>query len=226
MEVENEIQDIEINLLDIYCYKILYPNQNYKKSIEYQKWKTSIQKIIGSNGIEIFCNKDKIVIYKKNENLEQPIKCPICKRNFYYCKNCKSGQISKNCCSKSLIKKLLSDERLNKYMNLKDNIRERNEYLNYFIALLIPFISNMCIYIYINHILYFGIGKNGNENRNRKFNNSIYKFLQIFFMFGFFISLSLTYMIIHYIFYLSFLIFSLPFKLLPIKLLIGLFIIA
>ena len=221
MEVEEQNQDLEINLLDNYCYKILYPNQNYKKSIEYQKWKSSIEKKIGSNGIEIFCNKDKIVIFKKYENLEQ-IKCPICNGYFYYCPNCKSYQKCLNCCSKSLIKKLLKDERLKNYMNLKDNKEERSDFIIYFIIMFIPFLSNMVIYIYINHILYFGIGKNGIENGNRKFNSTL-KFLQIFSMFGIFISLSLIYMILHYIFYLIIFFFSLPFKLFPIKLLISLF---
>ena len=145
MEVENANPDLEMNLLDNYCFKILYPDQNYKKSVEYQNWKKSIKEVIGQNIIEMFCNTDKIVIIQKYEDINQIIQCPICKANFYFCKFCKKAEKNKNCCTKALIKEFLNDERLYKFMDLKDNNEEKKNFIQFFIIMLIPFVSNFAV---------------------------------------------------------------------------------
>ena len=84
MEVESSNK--EYNLLEKNnFFKLLYPNQNYKISLEYKQWKKSIEEKFGKNenGKEIFCKKDNIVIY--NENVNNSIICPICRKTLYRC---------------------------------------------------------------------------------------------------------------------------------------------
>ena len=220
MEAENINQDLEMNLLDNYCYKILYPDQNYKKSVEYQNWKKSITEIIGENGIEMFCDRDKIVIYKKYEGINQILNCPICKDNFYFCQKCKKAEKRKNCCTKTLIKKYLDDEELYKYMNLKDD--NKKDFIEGFFILLIPFISNIAFYFYVFFLLYIGLAKDGKQVEDITFDGKL-NYLHSLLIFAFLLLMSLIYMITHYIFYLSIIILSLPFKLYPIKFILGLF---
>ena len=105
MEVESSNK--EYNLLENNNFlKLLYPNQNYKISLEYKQWKKSIEEKFGKNenGIEIFCKIDNIVIY--NENVNDIIKCPICRKTLYICKYCNKVQKKKTtkCCFRAQIK--------------------------------------------------------------------------------------------------------------------------
>ena len=103
MEVENTNK--ENNLLDNNNYfKILYPNQNYRISLEYKNWQKSIEGNMGKNvnRKEILCKKDNIIIY--NEHINNYINCPLCKSNLYLCKYCnKVRNIKKRCCFKAYI---------------------------------------------------------------------------------------------------------------------------
>ena len=218
MEAEN--QDLELNLLDSYCFKILYPDQNYKKSIEYQKWKKSITEVIGQNTIEMFCFLDKLIIIKKKEDINQELKCPICKGNFYICQNCKKVEKDKICCTKTLIKKYLANEELYKFMNLK-NKEDKNEFIIYFIVMLIPYISTVFIFFYLLYIFYAGLSRNGIRIADAIWDGRI-SFISYIIMCGFIFLISLVYAITQLIFYVIILIFSIPFNLYPIRFLFGL----
>ena len=216
MEIESSSQDIEINLLDNYCFKLLYPNQKYKKSIDYQNWKKSVSK--KGNGIEIFCNKDNIIIYKKNKDLNQ-LKCPICKEYFYFCPYCKRAEKCRKCCIKSYIKDILNDELLFKFINNKD---KKKDFIEMFSYMFIPFLLNIVIYFSIFCILYFGIVKNGVSISEKKSDYFwiLYIIYIITFM-GFILLMALIYERPLFICYIILIIFSLPFNLYPIKLIFG-----
>ena len=215
MEIDPSSQDMEINLLDNYCFKLLYPNQKYEKSIEYQKWKKAISKNDNDNGIEIFCRKDNIIIYKKKEEFNN-LRCPICKQIFYFCPYCKRAEKFKRCCIKSYIKDILNDELLYRFINNKD---AKKDFIEIFLFTLIPFLSNIIIYFSIFCILYFDIIKNGVSNSERNVNNFWVLYIIVFI--GFFVLMAIIYTIPLFFCYIFIIIFSLPFKLYPLKLFLG-----
>ena len=119
MEVENSNNFLEKNNY----FKKLYPNQNYKISLEYKQWKKSIKEKFGKNknGNEIFFKKDNIVIYNKDSN--DNMICSFCKRMLYlfnYCNKIKNW-VTINCCFRAIIKEIITDkEILYKYINKQE----------------------------------------------------------------------------------------------------------
>ena len=216
--MENEDSSQEINLL-LDSYEILYPEQKYEKSSEYKKWERAMLKKFGENRIKIVCNKDNIVTYQKFDNIDQILKCPKCKANYYYCSYCKRAEKERRCCSKAYIKKLLNDDLLFKFLKLEDNNIKRN-FIENIVFHRIPFFANLSINICIFLVLYMDIIKN-DVNCDDWISNDKLNLFNKLIIAGFMIIMSLIYMILYYICFIILIILSLPFKLYPIKILIG-----
>ena len=122
--MENENLYIENNLIEYPYFKLAYEGQKYEESSEYQKWKKIMIKSIGENGKEFFCNKDKIVIFQKNENIEQGFICPICKNLFYVCPHCRSIEVNKRCCFISFFKEIISTK-IKRYIEPDDFAKKK-----------------------------------------------------------------------------------------------------
>ena len=146
--MENEGQND--NLIINPYFHILYSEQKYKNSLEYKKWKKSITEIIGENGIEIYCNEDKIIIYDKiNENLI----CPICKEKYFYCTYCKRAEKEKTCCIRGLINDIIYNEKYYIYINSEDE-ENRKEFISSLLIMFIPLLFNFLLFFTIFIIFY------------------------------------------------------------------------
>ena len=226
MEVENS--NNEFNLLEKNYFKILYPNQDYKKSLDYQKWKKSIEEKYGKNknGKEVLCEKDNIIIW--NENINYIIKCPICYRDIYLCKYCnkiKNKFVDVKCCYRDTIKIIVKEKKsIYKFLNIDND--ENIKYFYFVLALFfIPF-------FFISHIVLSSIFlfycdleyKDGKTYDNYIDTKSLfYKILLVIIVLGYLLSMIIAFTIFSYIIFLIIVILSLPFKLYPVKIIFGFF---
>ena len=203
------------NLIVNSYFPILYPDQKFKNTIEYKRWKKSITEIVGENGIEMLCNRDKIVIY---ENINENLKCPICKEKYFYCPYCKRAEKKKSCCIRGFIKDILNGE-IDIYINIQDEDK-RKEFIHTLLMMFIPFVFNFVLFFIIFVIFYFSLIKNDVYVDGKISNGKLNLFLQLIIR-GFLLLMSLVYMIIFYSLFLFIFILSIPFKLYPIKYYLG-----
>ena len=198
------------NLIVNPYFKILYPNQKYKNSIEYKRWIKSIKEKMGENGIEMHFNKDKIVIYK---DLNKNLKCPICNEKYFFCSYCKRAEKKKSCCIRGFIKDILNNELYYIYINTKDEYI-RKEYIRSFIFLFIPLLFNISLFFTIFVFFYLAIIKN-DVFFNAKISNVKWNLCPKIIIIGFILLMSLIYMIFFYSLFLFIIIISIPFKFFP-----------
>ena len=225
MEVENSSNENNLLEQNINYFKILYPNQNYRISLEYQKWKKSIEEKIGKNkiGKEILCKKDNIIIY--NEDINNNINCPLCKTNLYLCKYCNKIQNrkTKRCCFRAHINEIIIEKKaIYKYINIQNNIKE-------FYLILGIFFVPFCFLSHIILISMFLFYLNLENEEGERYDSFIDKKACIYtlpygiIIIGFILSMLIAFSILFYILFLSILIISLPFKLYSIKIVIAFF---
>ena len=209
------------NILGENYFQILYPNQNYKSSLEYKQWKENVEEILGKKGKEVFCEKDNIIIYQKYHKIDIGIYCPICNKFLYGCEYCNkiSNQVTKSCCIQAFINENIKNSY--KFIKMENKEDKDDFYYNLFINF-IPF-SFLYRTILIPIIIFLSIENKRNimidqvlENMKENLNN----IFEIAFMLYILLMLK-TYTILFYSIYLIILILSLPFKLYPIKLLLG-----
>ena len=203
------------NLIFNPYFKILYPNQKFKNSAEFKRWKKSITENIGDNGIEMYCNKDKIIIY---EDMNEILKCPICNEKYYYCPYCKRAEKKKTCCVRGIMKDIIN-RGSNIYINI-DNEEKRKEFIQTLLITLIPLIFNFSLLFDIFIVCYLGLIKN-DIYLDDKIANGKQNFCRKLLIVGFIFVMSLIYMIFFYNLFLFTIIFSIPFKLYPIKYCLG-----
>ena len=204
------------NLIINPYFKILYSNQKYKNSIEYKRWIKSIKEKMGEDGIEMHCNKDKIVIY---ENINKNLKCPICNEKYFFCSYCKRAEKKKSCCIRGFIKDILNNELYYIYINTKDeNIRK--EFIKSFVILFIPLLFNILLFFTIFIIFYIDIIKN-DVILDEKISNEKLDLCRKILIIGFILLMSLIYMIFFYSLFLLIIIISIPFNLYPIRYYLG-----
>ena len=215
--MENENLYIENNLIEYPYFKLAYEGQKYEESSEYQKWKKIMIKSIGENGKEFFCNKDKIVIFQKNENIEQGFRCPICKNLFYVCPYCRSIEVNKKCCFISFFKEIINTK-IKIFIEPDDYAKEN--FLSNFLTMFIPLISNIIINICMFDLFYFFLYKN-NIKYGDKFFETKLGYLSAIILYSFSVVISLSYIILYYEILIFLIIISLPFKLYLVKLLMG-----
>ena len=209
------------NILGENYFQILYPNQNYKTSLEYKQWKKNVEEILGKNGKEVFCEKDNIIIYQKYQKIDIGIYCPICNKFLYGCEYCNkiSNQVTKSCCIQAFINENIKNSY--KFIKMENKEDKDDFYYNLFINF-IPF-SFLYRTILIPIIIFLSIENKRNIMIDQVLENMKENLKNIFeFAFMFYILLMLIpYTILFYSIYLIILILSLPFKLYPIKLLLG-----
>ena len=217
--METESQNKE-NILGENYFQILYPNQNYKLSFEYKHWKKNVDKILGKNGKEIFCEKDNIIIYQKYKNIDNGIFCPICNKFLYGCEYCNKilNKVTKRCCLKAFINENIK----NSYKFIKmEKEEDKGDYYFYLFMSFIPFLCiSQTILISLN-LFFLGLENKRHEIIDKidmKDNlNNIFIYVIVLYT----ILMVIPYTIFFYSIYLIILILSLPFKLYPIKLLLG-----
>ena len=223
MEVESSNK--EYNLLENNNFlKLLYPNQNYKISLEYKQWKKSIEEKFGKNenGIEIFCKIDNIVIY--NENVNDIIKCPICRKTLYICKYCNKVQKKKTtkCCFRAQIKDfIIENKTIYKYINNQEN--QIKEFYEIFRINFIPFCFLSHTVLFFMALFYLELENEEGENYGDLLDKKsyIYRIPLYILLIGYVLSMIIAFSIFFYILFLIIVIISLPFKLYPIKIIIG-----
>ena len=223
MEVENPNK--EYNLLEKNnFFRLLYPNQNYKISLEYKQWKKSIEEKFGKNenGIEIFCKIDNIVIY--NENVNNSIICPTCRKTLYICKYCNKIQNRKitKCCFRTKIKEnIIEKKAIYKYINNQKNQLE--EFYLLFIINFTPFCFLPQIVLIFMDLFYLDLENEEGESYDCLIDkkSNIYKIPIAILFIGYYLSMLIAFSIFFYILFLNIIIISLPFKLYPIKIIIG-----
>ena len=213
--MENEDLYVEDNLLDNCYFKLAFPEQNYAESFEYQKWKKSMIEIIGEKGKEFFCNEDQIVIFQKYGN--NALTCPICHKKFYLCPYC--GKIERNkCCFKSILKEITSKKNRRKYID--SDFVEGDDFCINFLTMFIPIISNLLINACIFDLLYL-FHRKKDINYSDKLILSKTKVLFFAILYSFSLINALLYMILYYEIFIFLIIISLPFKLYPVKIIMG-----
>ena len=196
-------EEIEINKL---YFELEYSDQEYKKSLKFKKWKEEYKSSHnGKIGSQYLCKKDNIVfIDEKNYPRSD---CPKCGRSI--CVFCSSSEY--RCCYKSKLKHYWDFTAL-KY------IKDDEEFLCLFFIGLIPLLNLSLIYQKIgNNVEYalFDTKKNNNNNiNNKKPDINCYMDTLMF-------TLPIPFIITYECFYLTLTIISLPFKLYPIKIYIG-----
>ena len=226
--MENENLDIESNILENNYFKLSFPNQNYKLSLEYKNWRKSMEERKGKNGVEIFCKEDNIIIYLNEENnqyYDDLIKCPLCNTDFIletcvYCSTV-SFEFWGRCCLPQYINEIIQRKKIFQYINNKENMKE---FFEIFFINFIPVIFSFQIIIIFVYLFFFNLKNKRHiliiedfldEDKN--------KYMHTFQMILFFYSLcmSITFSIFFYCIYIIIVILSLPFKLYPIKIIIG-----
>ena len=219
--MENINYTQESNLLGDYFFKISYPKQNYKKSIEYQKWKKIVIDKIGNNGKEIICNKDNTIIYKIYNDNDDIITCPTCNSYFYNCNFCNITQTEEChiCCVRSFLKYEFNN--YCKTSHLFGDRDEKKKFKKLLIYQFIPICSSFLFILVIHSLFFMSLGKKNipyhesGEGENKKD-----CFFTINFLFLLFYSLlmSIIFALFFVFVFLLFFIVSLPFKLYFVKL--------
>ena len=204
------------NLIINPYFKLLYRNQKFKNSVEYKRWKKAMTDNIGENGIEMFCDKDKIIIY---ENMNKILKCPICNDQYFYCPYCKRAEKKRTCCTREYVKNTINNGK-NAYININDDEEKRKEFIQTFLLILIPTLFNFSLFFSIFLIFYLGLVKNDIHLDDKISNEKLdicRKLLITFFIF----LMSIIYFTFFYSILIFVIIFSIPFKLYPIKCYLG-----
>ena len=171
---------------------------------------------IGENGIEMFCDKDKIIIY---ENMNKILRCPICNDQYFYCPYCKRAEKKKTCCTRGYIKNTINNG-LNAYININDDEDKKIEFIQEFIFILIPFLFNFSLFFTIFTIFYLGLIKN-DAFFDDKISNEKLDFFRKILIVCFIFLMSIVYFTFFYSLLIFTIIFSIPFKLYPIKCYLG-----
>ena len=223
--MENE--DINKILLEDDYFEILYPNQNYKETIEYKHWKKIVTEKNGINGKEIYCKKDNIILYQKYEENNNVIKCPICKTLLYKCKYCKRilNKKTTRCCFRAYLNEVFKNKDIYQYIKYKKN-EDKNEFYQIFFCCFIPLFFAAHILLISLIIFFYNL-----ENKKGIIINTIIEdskkrsFIIPYRIFSnlFLLLMSLVYTIFFNSIYFTIIIFSLPFKLYPIKIILGFF---
>ena len=215
----------EKNEIDSNYFRIDYKNQNYEISNIYKKWLEK-KRLNNNNGEEIKCEKDNIVLFTSNN--EKSIICPICNSKYYKCLSC--GRVSNTelseCCFKANFKKLIKNEKIYKYTvnDLNDD-----DIINFiFLIILFFFIPTMigiAVGLYSFYFFFFDL----KNKRNEKYYDAFYKkegflcFLRNFSMIICIFLTSVVYTILFYFIFILFFLVSMPFKLYPVKIFVGIF---
>ena len=226
MEVnEKELKEDKINLLgDV--FKFDYENQNIQNNVDFKNWKAKIKKE-NNEIIEIYkCNECKICFYKKiDEDMEFNEyygKCPICKKEiccfcYKYIKGIDifSRYLRGYCCLKRVISFIFFREKF-----LEGDYSIMDFILGY-IAFIIPLINSTAIILCIIQNLFClrATKKNKNTYYNDYFlyekKSKYFNIIRAISM-GFalcssisYLSLTLTFMVITFL-------FSIPFKMKPL----------
>ena len=227
--MENENLDIESNILGNNYFKLSFPNQNYKLSLEYKNWRKSMEERKGKNGVEIFCKKDNIIIYLNEENNQYyhyHTKCPLRKTDFILntCVYCSTVSFNYwgNCCLSQYIKKIF------KYINNKENMYE---FIEKFSLSFIPVYFSFQIIVMFVYLFFFNLENKRHiliindflDENNLDEDKNKYIFISSFQMilFFYFLCMSIIFSIFFYYIYIIIVILSFPFKLYPIKIIIG-----
>ena len=216
MEIEST--DIE-NSLEINYFKISYPNQNYKLSLDYKQWKKNIEEKLGKNGYELFCKNDNIIIYQNSDNCN----CPICHKVLYKCKYCKKtrNKITKRCCLKAYINDIISDKNnLNRYIMIENNEAKCDFYYFFFINIIPCSFASQSILSGV-FLFYCGLENIHGEKIDNTLEDMKSSLKVIYFIISclYILSMLIAYSIFFYTIYFIILILSLPFKLYTMRLL-------
>ena len=219
--MEVEVSNQKDILLGNDYFQISYPNQNYKKSSEYKQWRKIVEKKFGKKWKEVFCEKDNIIIYQEEKNINNVIKCPKCKIIIYQCKYCNRirNEITKNCCFKALLNDIKEKIKIDKNLNIEEN--SEGFYIIFFASFIPLFFS------FVNALVFIGFFYLDLENKKgilimddideKKHLSVFLRFFLIVYLF----SMTIAYSIFFYIIFIIILIISLPFKLYFIKLIIS-----
>ena len=211
--MENQNFDQENNLLGDYFFKISYKGQNYKISKEYKIWKKLMIEKYGKNKKEIICPYDNTIIYKIDEYNEE-IKCPTCNSEFYNCIFCNKTEKNKtnHCCSKAYLK--FKDEQVYNLLFTDERIEDYivGDYVILILCSFFPFTSPFPLICKIINLLIVDFDEGD-------VTTIFYCILTPFALI-----MSVIYGFFYYGIFISYFVFSIPFKFYPLKIYFGLLI--
>ena len=228
MEIEkNLINNDEEIISNIFHYE--FEGQKIENNVEFRKYKNAMLAKIGKNAKLFKCKDDKILFYYNySEYKSYEIKCPKCKK--YICYFCSNYNMSYNriCCATRKIYSILKEEGFT-FMDINNN----DIISDYFILVFIPFI-NLAYFIGCLHAGLFYKLKTKNSYKDFGYDNIDYEvamravkdhnflFLILICMDGgFSILLSFTLIIMNIYVTILLILISIPFKLYPIRYIIG-----
>ena len=228
MEIEkNLLNNSEEITMNIFHYD--FDGQNIDNNVEFRKYKNAMLGKIGKNAKLFKCKDDKILFYcdfSVYKNYE--VQCPKCRQYIcYFCSNYNS-LVSGTCCA---TRKIYNIFKLEGFVFMNDN---NNDYISdYFMLVFIPFI-NLVYFIGCLHSGLFYKLKTKHFYKDFVYDNINYEvamraakghnllFLILICMDGgFSILLSFTLIIINIYVTILLILISIPFKLYPIKYIIG-----
>ena len=186
-----------------------------------------MKKIYGENAMLFKCSKDKIYFYTSYEECKKyPVyqsECPKCHQDIcFYCSRHEEDDFHENgtCCLQRKIKCMFNQD-CYRYINPIHN--EINIYLfkQAFISFIIPVIHLFTLIAQIQGILYYKlILKNGKKHLRYYQNLEIYNYIELINM-GIRLILVIPLFVVHIYFIIFILLISIPFKLIPLKYLLG-----
>lgn len=230
--MENEQDKIEWiennNILNNNCFKLEYEEQELNNSnLVFLNWKKTMQKIYGENAMLFKCSKDKIYFYTSYEECKKyPVyqsECPKCNQDIcFYCSRHEEDDFHENgtCCLQRKIKCMFNQD-CYRYINPIHNEINIYKFKQAFISFIIPVIHLFTLIAQIQGILYYKlILKNGKSHLRYYQNSKLDDYIELINM-GMGVILVIPLFVVHIYFIIFILLISIPFKLIPLKYLLG-----
>ena len=228
MEIEkNLINNSEETILNIFHYD--FEGQKIENNVEFKKYKNAMIGKIGINAKLFKCKDDKILFYYDcSQHKSYEVQCPKCKKYIcYFCSNY-NRSVNSTCCATRKVYNILKVEG---FVFMDDN--NSDNISDYFLLVFIPFI-NLVYFIGCLHSGLFYKLKTWHTYKDFGYDNIDYEVAMraakdhnfLFFILicmdgGFSILLSFTLIIINIYVTILLILISIPFKLYPIKYIIG-----
>ena len=231
--MENDEKKYELlvnNDIPNHIFKLDYGGQKFEKNKNYLEWKNLMLSKYGNNGKLSKCLLDNILFYSNdigNKDLFFQTICPICNNPicnycFRYCSDSYYERAS--CCLKRKIKYIFYKDSV-LYINHLNDERIYKIYKEFFTIFFTPITSFLYFVARIQTSFFYKMSMKNSQIKS--YGLSIYadhlnkKHLFIFINMVTFYAMIIPFFILHIYFILFVIIISAPFKLIPLKSIIG-----
>ena len=220
MENENKEKELyEQDSDNIFSFE--YKGQKGKNNQIYRKWENSMFEKYGNDAKLFYCKNDDIFFYVSNkECMEYPYystRCPKC--NYSICQICstiKDYMYDGSCCIKRRLYYCFHEDS-QEFIKHKERGDKFEHYISIFLT---PYVNLIYIITCIAPLLFYKL--NFKNNSDYEYGLNQLTFIIFFFLYSLFaiiISICYTFINIYFLIILWFI--SFPFKLIPIKFVVG-----